>query len=195
MLRINIQTNKQTDSKILPTPTDIVGVGKAAAAAAAAADNYDDDDDDDDDVSNYRTNHHQVSWLEPNSRDQRQTGRTVEQTPRTKCTSSDLPACVTSRRPRQRAPRSRDRGRGHRRCQATGGTWRRSLEWSAGDVVQARTVWLTWMRLVVACWAERAGMTTACQPLNLNWHETWTNALLIHLHKFNNTQDEKAEFN
>ena len=61
MLRINIQTNKQTDSKILPTPTDIVGVGKAAAAAAAAADNYDDDDDDDDDVSNYRTNHHQVS--------------------------------------------------------------------------------------------------------------------------------------
>jgi len=27
MLRTNRQTDKQTDSKILPTPTDIVGVG------------------------------------------------------------------------------------------------------------------------------------------------------------------------
>jgi len=26
--KTNRQTNKQTDSKILPTPTDIVGVGK-----------------------------------------------------------------------------------------------------------------------------------------------------------------------
>jgi len=47
----NKQTNKQTDSKILPTPTEIVGV----------CNNYDngsdDYDDDDDDVKQFKPNY------------------------------------------------------------------------------------------------------------------------------------------
>ena len=122
-----------------------------------------------------------MSWLGPNSHGRRQTGSTAERKLCTTCTSPDLPECMTSRRPRQRAPRSHHRRRGRYRCLATGGTWRRSPRRSVGDAVLSRTVWWTWTSRTGQCRDGPVETTKVCPLLSPDRFQTSTTSLLIHL--------------